>query len=114
MITKPRINQTARDEEGGRTAESPTDSEWIFGPNLRKLGSIHSDTWRGTAASLAERGSIAVYPIIGWWRENPRHQRWDRCARYSLIISIRTTETDVELYSATQNVIRQPVEITIS
>lgn len=111
---KTRINQKARDEEGGRTAESPADSEWILGPNLRKLGSIHSDMWRGTAASLAERGHVAVYPIIGWWRENPRHQRWNKRARYSLIISIRTPETDVELYSTIQNIIRQPVEIMIS
>lgn len=111
---KSRINQKTRDEEGGRTTESPTDSEWILGPNLRKLGSIHSDTWRGTAVSLAERGFVAVYPIIGWWRENPRHQKCDKLARYSLIISIRTPETDVELYTAVQNMIRQPVEITIS
>lgn len=109
-----RINQKARDEEDGRTAEPPTDSEWVLGPNLRKLGSIHSDTWHGTAVSLAERGYIAVYPVIGWWRESPRHQKWNKRARYSLIISIRSPETDVELYSAVQNIIRQPVEITIS
>lgn len=111
---RARINQKARDEEGGRTTESPADSEWILGSNLRKLGSIHSDTWRGTAASLAERGYIAVYPVIGWWRESPRHQRWNKRARYSLVVSIRSPETDVELYSAVQTIIRQPVEITIS
>jgi len=96
------------------TAESSADSEWVLGPNLRKLGSIHSDTWRGTAASLAERGYIAVYPVLGWWRENPRHQRWNKRARYSLVASIRSPETNVELYSAVQTIIRQPVEITIS
>ncbi len=111
---RARINQKARDEEGRHTTESPADSEWVLGPNLRKLGSIHSDTWRGTAASLAERGYIAVYPVIGWWRESPRHQRWNKRARYSLVASIRSPETDVELYSAVQTIIRQPVEITIS
>jgi len=111
---RQRINQKARDEEGGRTTEPPSDSEWILGPNLRKHGSIHSDTWRGTAASLAERGYVAVYPVIGWWRESPRHQRWNKRARYSLVVSIRSPETGVELYSAVQNLIRQPVQITIS
>ena len=111
---RARINQKARDEEGGHTTESPSDSEWVLGSNLRKLGSIHSDTWRGTAASLAERGYIAVYPVIGWWRESPRHQRWNKRARYSLVVSIRSPETGVELYSAVQNLIRQPVQITIS
>lgn len=111
---RQRINQKARDEEGGRKTESPSDTEWILGANLRKHGSIHSDTWRGTAASLAERGYVAVYPVIGWWRENPRHQRWNKRARYSLVVSIRSPETNVELYSAVQNIIRQPVEIAIS
>lgn len=109
-----RINQKARDEEGGRSTESPADTEWVLGPNLRKHGSIHSDTWRGTAVSLAERECVAVYPVIGWWRENPRHQRWNKRARYSLVVSIRSPETEVELYSAVKNIIRQPVEITIS
>lgn len=111
---RQRINQRARDEEGGRSTDSPADTEWVLGPNLRKHGSIHSDTWRGTAASLAERGYVAVYPVIGWWRESPRHQRWNKRARYSLVVSIRSPETDVELYSAVQNIIRQPVEILIS
>jgi len=110
---RQRINQKARDEEGGRSTESPTDTEWVLGPNLRKHGSIHSDTWRGTAASLAERGYVAVYPVIGWWRESPKQQRWNKRARYSLVVSIRTPETEVELYSAVKNIIRQPVEIIV-
>jgi hypothetical protein len=109
-----RINRKVRDEESGTSMESSGDSEWILGPNLRKLGSIHSDTWKGTAAELAERGYIAVFPVIGWWRENPRHERWNKGARYSLIVSINTPEIETELYSAIQNVIRQPVAITIS
>jgi hypothetical protein len=111
---RSRINRSARDEESGRTPESPSDSEWLIGPQLRKLGSIHSDTWGGTAAELAARGYIAVYPVIGWWRENPKHGRWNKQARYSLIVTIRSPETEVELYTAVQNIIQQPVEITIS
>jgi hypothetical protein len=111
---RSRINRSARDEESGRTPESPSDSEWLIGPQLRKLGSIHSDTWGGTAAELAARGYIAVYPVIGWWRDNPKHGRWNKQARYSLIVTIRSPETEVELYTAVQNIIQQPVEITIS
>lgn len=111
---RARINRKARDEEDGRTIKFPGDLDWTLGANLRKLGSIHSDTWHGDGASLAERGYIAIYPVIGWWRENPRKHRWNKRARYSLVVSIRTPETDIELYSAVQNVIRQPVEISIS
>ena len=42
---------------------------------LRNLGSIHSDVWHGTAADLAERDYIAVYPVICWWRERPKFER---------------------------------------
>jgi hypothetical protein len=111
---RSRINRAARDEESGRISESPSDTEWYLGPQLRKLGSIHSDTWKGTAAALAERGHIGICPIIGWWRENHKHERWNKRARYSLIVSIRTPETEVELYSAVQNIIRQPIQINIS
>lgn len=111
---RARINRKAREEELGISTESASDPKWTLGSNLRKLGSIHSDTWTGTAADLASRGYIAVYPVIGWWRENPRHERWKNHARYSLIVSIRTPEIKTELYSAVKNVIRQTVPITIS
>lgn len=109
-----RINRAARDEETGRTTGPSTDSKWTLGSQLRKLGSIHSDIWEGTAAELAERGHIAIYPVIGWWRENPRHGRWSKQARYSLVITIETPEAEVELYTAIQNIITQPVKIIIS
>ncbi len=112
-VFRAAINRLARDEERGRKSSRPGDKNWDLGANLRKLGSIHSDTWRGTAADLAERGYIAVFPVIGWWRENPRQGRWNKKARYSLIVTIRTPETRIELYNAVQNVIRQSVEISI-
>jgi hypothetical protein len=53
---------------------------------------------------------IAVYPVGGWWRENPKHQRIDRRVRYSLIVTIRT-KAAIELYTAIQT--RIAVEIGI-
>src|SRR5690606_21472063 len=46
--------------------------------------SVHSDTWSGTAAELAECGVIAVFPVTGWWKERPHLNCWNRQARYSL------------------------------
>ncbi len=109
-----RINKAARDEETGRSgASSPTDPNWILGKNLRKIGSVHSDAWFGPAVELAQRGHIAVFPVMGWWKSNPRHERWANKARYSLIVTIKTPETEVDLYTPVATKVTVPVNIAI-
>ncbi len=102
-----RINRYGRDEEKG-TRSDGDDSGWIIGNNTRHLGSIHSDRWIGTAADLAQRGYIAVYPALGWWKERPKLERWNKRARYALVISIKTQKTEVDLYSVVEGKIRTP------
>ncbi len=106
-----RINKQARDEEFSSNNNQPETGEWELGVNLRKTGSIHSDTWIGTASELAPRKHIAVYPLGGWWKELKKHERWGNQARYSLIISITTPETDI--YTEVANQIRQEVDIIV-
>ncbi len=108
-----RINKAAWDEETSRQGSSPTDAKWLLGKNLRKQGSIHSNTWSGTAAELAQRGHIAIFPVMGWWRENVRHQRWGSRARYSLVVTIRTPETEVDIYTPVAMMVAQPVLVQI-
>ena len=107
-----RINQQVRDKEyksrGGATSDT---GKWILGEKLRSLGSIHSDIWRGTAIELAERGYIAVYPVLGWWKERSNLQRWGKRARYSLIVSIKTPDVETDIYTPIANQIGIPVEI---
>jgi len=110
---RARINAAARNEEGGTRVNSD-DSNWLIGKQNRHKGSIHSDIWRGTAADLASRGVIAVYPALGWWKTRKRLEGYNKLARYSLIISIRAPETDVDLYTAIRNQIAVPVQVEIS
>ena len=95
---RSRINRQARDIEHGSN-RAPTDSDWLLGPQFRHKGSVHKDIWKGTAADLAERGFIAVYPAMGWWRTRTKLQRYDKMARYALIVSIAAPEVDVDLYT---------------
>jgi hypothetical protein len=95
---RSRINRLARDEEEGTSTASP-DPGWRIGDQLRRRGSIHSDVWSGTAADLANRGVLAVYPAAGWWRRRQALERYDRAARYSLIVSIEAPEIPVDLYA---------------
>ena len=59
-----RINAAARDEEHG-AARGHGDPAWLIGTQNRHRGSLHGDIWRGSAADLASRGHIAVYPAMG-------------------------------------------------
>ena len=51
-------------------------------------------------ADMASRGFIAAYPAMGWWRTRPALERYGLPARYSLVVSIQTQQTDVDLYTA--------------
>jgi hypothetical protein len=94
---RKRINRQARDEEEESSAP-PGDPGWMLGA-YRHKGSIHKDVWQGKAAELAERGQIAVYPAMGWWRTRARLGRHDKKARYALVVSIRTPETEISIYN---------------
>src|SRR6185436_5211621 len=89
---RKRVNKDARDEEEGLGADGDADG-WCLKPNLRGKGSLHHDRWRGTAAELAQRSHVAVYPVIGWWRERQALGRSESRARYALVVTIRTPPT---------------------
>ena len=102
-----RINRLARDEENG-THTIVRDANWTLGDQLRRRGSLHSDVWSGTAADLADRGVLAVYPAIGWWRRRTSLERYERTARYSLIVSIEAPETPVDAVTITPRAVMLP------
>lgn len=105
-----RVNAAAVQEEDEQSV-NPKDPDWWLGNQRRHKGSIHQDVWTGTAADLASRGYLAVYPAMGWWRTRPKLERYDLPARYSLVVSIRTPETDVDIYNAVAAQIPVPVAI---
>lgn len=76
---------------------------WYLTNDLRRLGSIHSDTWEGSVADLVSMNKIAIMPITGWWK-NVKSEMEDFKTRYSLIISLDVQE-DIDIYSEIQNLI---------
>lgn len=98
---RQRINKRARDEEdevpyvGGSA-----DSRWLIGARNRHRGSLHSDIWKGPASALAGLGILGVYPAPGWWKTLVKKNRYNDSVRYSLVVSIKTQQTEVDLYTA--------------
>ncbi len=111
-----RVNAQARSEDEGSPDTSSPSSHWLLGQQ-RDVGSIHSDIWTGTAADLASSNFIAIRPSAGWWRERHTIGRWNRPARYALIVSIETPPINVDIYTQVASLITTPtatpVEIEI-
>lgn len=96
---RQRINaQATAAVEGLPDTTASGDAGWTIGEKLRARGSLLSDSWTGTAVNLANRGQLAVFPAMGWWRNRPSHQRFNRSARYSLLISIEAPTVEQDLY----------------
>jgi hypothetical protein len=107
-----RLNAAARDE-GERPDSESGSQRWLIGANSRNTGSIHSDIWKGTAADIASCNLIGVYPVIGWWRERSWLGRWDRRARYSLIVSLHMPDEKIDIYTPVAIQLGIPVEVVV-
>lgn len=107
-----RINAAAEREDDDDPID-PKDPNWVLGDRQRHRGSLHQDIWFGNAAELASRGFIAVCPAKGWWRTRPALERYNLPARYSLIVSIRTPETNVDLYTPIAQQIAAQVAVPV-
>ncbi len=105
-----RINAAATDSDYGASIRE-RDQGWLLGTDQRHRGSLHSDVWRGSAADLATRDVVAVYPVSGWWKTRKRHQRYDMPARYALLVSIRAPDVDVDLYGAVEQQLQVSVDV---
>jgi Subtilase family len=76
------------------------DEGWLLGPKSISAGSLHCDVWQGSAADLATRDEIAIYPVTGWWKTRGRERRYNDRARYSLVMSLDARGIDVDVYTA--------------
>jgi hypothetical protein len=103
-----RLSKAMRDE--GYTGSTGADPGWELGGTRRNRGSLHSDVWHGSAADLATRGVLAVFPV-GGWKADARKDEKPTFVRYSLVVSIETDETEVDLYTPVANQLGVPVTI---
>lgn len=112
---KKRINIKMRGDNTDDRGDGSSGSErWYLGSANRDVGSIHSDFITCNAIDLSNTNYIAVYPVIGWWRERSHLGYCNNTTRYSLIVSISTPETDVDLYTPIITKLTAVVPINIS
>lgn len=95
---RKRINQLALEPEE-ENPENRQEKGWVLGSFAREKGSLHSDVWVGTARELASRSYLAVFPVSGWWKEQPHRDRSALGARYGLTVSIEAPEVEVDIWT---------------
>ncbi|MEL7167216.1 MAG: S8 family peptidase [Pseudomonadota bacterium] len=95
--TEREFQRSLNAEMGGRVSGRETDPNWEFGPKSISAGSLHCDTWSGTAVELASRDQLVIYPVMGWWRDRPSQNRFLDKARYALIVTLEAPEVGIDL-----------------
>lgn len=109
-----RINALERDEDDEESHKDPDREGWAYGYQLRTRGSLHSDVWTGTAADLATKGKVAVFPVGGWWKDWTDARQWNTGVRYSLVMSLEAAEDiDIDLYTPIETEIKVAQDIEI-
>lgn len=108
---RKRLNKKALEEDEVKPATGGDSSEWYLGEHARNRGSLHSDILSSNAADLAERGGIAIYPVSGWWKDQPKRDRSNKGARYALVVSIETPGIATDIWTPVAQQVGVPVEI---
>jgi hypothetical protein len=110
---RKRLNQQALDEEEERPRGDGPDN-WYLGEQARSRGSVHSDLLTGFAADIAERGVIGVYPVSGWWKDQPKRDRSHLGARYALIVTVETDAADVDIWTPVATLVGIPISTVVA
>lgn len=103
-----RINRDAA--EDGEDRPSGSHVKWYVGTQQRHRGSLHQDAWVTSGAELAQSQDLAVYPVGGWWKNNKTSSRIGQPIRYALLVSQKTREEGVDLYTPIANELALPFE----
>lgn len=99
-----RVNKLERDiAEDPAAVESmpdPDGASWAWGSQLRSRGSIHHDEWQGSAADLALKSHIAVFPVGGWWKDWTESEKYSNAVRYALVATLEVkADVDIDIYT---------------
>ncbi len=106
---RKRLNEMALDDDEDKPASGSDSADWYLGDQVRKHGSIHSDILQGSAADIAERGVVAVYPVSGWWKDQRKADRGEREARYALVVTIETPGVEADIWTPVAEQVGVPI-----
>ena len=73
----------------------------MIGYSVRSATEARSIQTSGAGVPPPSRSAMrsASFLVSGWWKEKPGLQRWDRSARYALLISVRAPGANIDIYT---------------
>lgn len=107
-----RLNKAVRSDPDGEYSGASV--PWTIGvQNGRTRGSVHRDWWNTTAANAAACNLVGIFPRTGWWKDRAHLLKGETETRYSLIVTLTTPDTSVELYAPVAAMIAPKIEIPV-
>ena len=100
-----RLNKLAWEKPKDRPSADEDRDRWMFGSQSMSSGSLHSDEWMGPAINLLSRNIICIKPVGGWWKERAKADVRGQKARYSLVLSLRSADSTIDLYTPVSTMI---------
>ncbi|MBZ9776941.1 S8 family peptidase [Mesorhizobium sp. CO1-1-8] len=101
---RQRVNAAER-EDGRAPPAHPDDDRWMLGPNSVSAGSLHCDVWTGPAIDLLGRDKLCIKPVMGWWRSRAARDIVNRRTRYSLVVTLKASDVEVDLYTPVRTIV---------
>ena len=108
-----RLNKQAWEQPKDRPSTDPDGDRWLFGTQSMSAGSLHSDEWTGPAVNLLSRKIICIKPVGGWWKDRAKADVRGRKARYSLVLSLRSQDSEIDLYTPISTMIEAEVGVEV-
>lgn len=108
---RKRLNKKALDDGEKKPTTVSDSAKWLLGDNNRHRGSLHCDIWEGTAEELSERNVIGIYPVSGWWKEQPTRDRSTEGVRYAMVVSIECDANDIDIWTPVAQEVGLPIVI---
>ena len=93
----------------GREVAEAIDGSWVLKIEMLALSILILSS----AVELCQTKYIAVYPVVGWWRERSHLGKVDGKVRYALVVSISAPRADVDLYTPIITQISIPIGVEI-
>ncbi len=106
-----RLNKQAWEKIKDRPSTDEDRDRWLFGTQSMSAGSLHSDEWTGPAVNLLSRNIICIKPVGGWWKERAKADVRGQKARYSLVLSLRSEDSEIDLYTPVSTMVEAEIGV---